>query len=604
MSEEAELGEATLRLSTDGNGLRLGIEEAHVAALGLQKNLDAAHDHIKDRFAEKFEHVGVHLFGHDMLQAVGITNGARPILGALSLGINQVAESFGIASGPIGLAVFGLTALAAIGFKVYEGHEKQAEKLAELTKKQAENFKTTHELLTKLEEYSQAVKKTAPELDRLYDATKRLDDLQRGNIAGTTAQAIAAAGRKIEKDREEISTNEALRLMYERLATSTLARAHAHESATKSANEMSAKIRELNTDIAAQNQIISKGTADIKAHAGGYLDAADKATKLKEAAEKATEAEKKASEERKKATAVLLAESNQFAEFQAKTSARIIQIQEVEGVGKLASVKRTYDHMSAEADIAFNHERALILASTSAQATKDSRIAQLHSSSERTMTAISAAENQKRRALLAGMLNTSTTMYASMAQVAVGATNMIVDTAAAGFATMLVQGKSLTDAFKGFFANMAEAIIAEILKMIAKQLILLALETMTGTVGGGGGVMGMAGPMSYRAGGGPVSAGVPYIVGEHGPELFMAGENGTIIPNNKMSDVRGGAGAGGGVVISQSFSITGLDLSSAEMARKMLRTMAAQMRAGAADALTFANATSQQNTLQAGRAYG
>lgn len=41
------------------------------------------------------------------------------------------------------------------------------------------------------------------------------------------------------------------------------------------------------------------------------------------------------------------------------------------------------------------------------------------------------------------------------------------------------------------------------------------------------------------ASGGSVSGGNPYIVGEHGSELFVPQDNGTIIPNNKMSNVGG-----------------------------------------------------------------
>lgn len=38
-----------------------------------------------------------------------------------------------------------------------------------------------------------------------------------------------------------------------------------------------------------------------------------------------------------------------------------------------------------------------------------------------------------------------------------------------------------------------------------------------------------------RAGGGPVSAGVPYLVGEKGPELFTPGQSGTIVPNGALT---------------------------------------------------------------------
>lgn len=37
-----------------------------------------------------------------------------------------------------------------------------------------------------------------------------------------------------------------------------------------------------------------------------------------------------------------------------------------------------------------------------------------------------------------------------------------------------------------------------------------------------------------RAGGGPVSSGTPYIVGEQGPELFVPGSSGAIIPNGSL----------------------------------------------------------------------
>jgi len=43
------------------------------------------------------------------------------------------------------------------------------------------------------------------------------------------------------------------------------------------------------------------------------------------------------------------------------------------------------------------------------------------------------------------------------------------------------------------------------------------------------------GLLQARAGGGSVSGGQPYIVGEQGPELFVPGTSGNIIPNNKLT---------------------------------------------------------------------
>lgn len=40
-------------------------------------------------------------------------------------------------------------------------------------------------------------------------------------------------------------------------------------------------------------------------------------------------------------------------------------------------------------------------------------------------------------------------------------------------------------------------------------------------------------PVEERAGGGPVRAGAPYVVGENGPELFVPGASGKIVPNGR-----------------------------------------------------------------------
>jgi hypothetical protein len=44
---------------------------------------------------------------------------------------------------------------------------------------------------------------------------------------------------------------------------------------------------------------------------------------------------------------------------------------------------------------------------------------------------------------------------------------------------------------------------------------------------------------SHRAAGGPVMAGSPYVVGERGPELFVPGQSGSIVPNNRTGGAAG-----------------------------------------------------------------
>jgi TP901 family phage tail tape measure protein len=53
-----------------------------------------------------------------------------------------------------------------------------------------------------------------------------------------------------------------------------------------------------------------------------------------------------------------------------------------------------------------------------------------------------------------------------------------------------------------------------------------------------------------RAGGGPVSRGEAYVIGEQGPELFVPGKDGTIIPNGAMNVAsRAGGGMGGTIMV-------------------------------------------------------
>ena len=60
--------------------------------------------------------------------------------------------------------------------------------------------------------------------------------------------------------------------------------------------------------------------------------------------------------------------------------------------------------------------------------------------------------------------------------------------------------------------------------------------------GGGGGFGGgsVTGSPAPQARGGPVSSGVPYLIGERGAELFVPNAAGTIIPNDMLGAMAGG----------------------------------------------------------------
>ena len=85
-------------------------------------------------------------------------------------------------------------------------------------------------------------------------------------------------------------------------------------------------------------------------------------------------------------------------------------------------------------------------------------------------------------------------------------------------------------------------IASNVLRNIASQLLRLGVSQLFGAFNFGGGGGGSAGPnvdligqyMGGRALGGAVGAGRSYLVGERGPELFVPGAQGNIVPNNAM----------------------------------------------------------------------
>jgi hypothetical protein len=101
---------------------------------------------------------------------------------------------------------------------------------------------------------------------------------------------------------------------------------------------------------------------------------------------------------------------------------------------------------------------------------------------------------------------------------------------------------SLTSVFMGTmsvkdaFRNMALSIVEDLIRIQIQRSI-------TGPIADA--LSGM-----FRAQGGSVTVGKPYVVGEKGPEMFVPSSSGSIVPNNKM----GGGDGGGTVVINQSLN--------------------------------------------------
>lgn len=101
--------------------------------------------------------------------------------------------------------------------------------------------------------------------------------------------------------------------------------------------------------------------------------------------------------------------------------------------------------------------------------------------------------------------------------------------------TSMIEGGKVS--WSGFFRSIASSFASAGLNQIFGLLSGGALSLL-----GGGGAGSALGSLfgGARAGGGPVSGGSAYVVGERGPELFVPGASGAIVPNHAL------AGGGGG----------------------------------------------------------
>ena len=131
---------------------------------------------------------------------------------------------------------------------------------------------------------------------------------------------------------------------------------------------------------------------------------------------------------------------------------------------------------------------------------------------------------------------------------------------------MAVQG--ITNGFKERFPAL-RAKLGSLMDALAESLNRVSTVTVR-TVYEGGGLAGA------RAMGGPVSAAKAYLVGEKGPEVFVPGMSGNIIPNNNLGSLmsRGSASSGGGGTTIVNINVqTGIATDPAETGRQVVEAI-------------------------------
>jgi hypothetical protein len=117
-----------------------------------------------------------------------------------------------------------------------------------------------------------------------------------------------------------------------------------------------------------------------------------------------------------------------------------------------------------------------------------------------------------------------------VAAVEMSASSLAEATSAKWFDAGLAQGQAMVD---GIIAAAAAVGLA----FVDGQLVIPAAITATATITEAPAKKAKKKPKKKRALGGPVFAGETYLVGEQGPEVFTAQQNGTILRNGSMGNV-------------------------------------------------------------------
>jgi hypothetical protein len=120
-------------------------------------------------------------------------------------------------------------------------------------------------------------------------------------------------------------------------------------------------------------------------------------------------------------------------------------------------------------------------------------------------------------------------------------------TFSSAFENAIVQGENLQSVLQGLLQDILRIIVRTQITQPLGNVLSGAFSQGAGSIFGslfsGGATTGAAVPTSQgglgqplpRAGGGPVEAGQPYVVGERGRELFVPQQDGRITPNSRMS---------------------------------------------------------------------
>jgi TP901 family phage tail tape measure protein len=169
---------------------------------------------------------------------------------------------------------------------------------------------------------------------------------------------------------------------------------------------------------------------------------------------------------------------------------------------------------------------------------------------QRTLAELAAAADQRRFDALQQYvekqyeLNTAVQQQQALAD---GVANTLGQGMASAFDGLITGAENWGESLRQIAAGALQDIAKQLIRIFIIEQAISGIKTFltpfsaSTPIGAGGGQVGKFGTLGpnygipQRANGGPVMGGSPYLVGERGPELFVPGRTGMIVPNNQIS---------------------------------------------------------------------
>lgn len=452
------------------------------------QEMGQVHDQIKSRFTESFEHVGIHLFGHDLLAAMGIASGARPILAALNVAVGETAAAFGLATGPLGLIIFGLGALAAIIYKVSEARAKHAEAISQEIKALMESSSAHSQTLSILDKYEKTYGSLSPQLQNVRMATEnliaaeaRLQIIRLNEEIPALEKSVVAHQKNIDSQNVLIANMVKAVAVHRENADQLKASGQLYTYQDIAAKEGAKSIEKHRVEVAEENKVLAEGGAKLAEYRAqlAFLKTSTGAGSFLEDIKQQGEAAEK---EQAKLQHVLEQEGAFLEKMHEREAALLVQTAQDTDTSfsrRLAAAENFMVKNMLLADRDFSHERQTINDNIKDETKRQQILTALEQEHASLRGAISAAGAAKEQQVW-------TQQVGSIGQITTNTFNAMAAGIGTSVGKMIVDGENFGKNFTKVVHDIEVMFISAVVEMMIKWAAFKALMGIGGMIFSGG----------------------------------------------------------------------------------------------------------------------